>query len=1583
MERSLKSSKHWLREIADLKSVRKVFGIWMLAACLVVLSVAMSGSAWSAPKLELISQVSLANNLAGSVQGNYAYTGDGGTLKVLDISNPAKPTVVGTSAPMNNDGLFEIVVKGNYAYLANSRGGLRIMDVSNPQNPTQVGIYNSNQSDNPNGWALWGVDVRDNYAYVADMGSGLRIVDVSNPAKPVEVSFIGSHSLTHEIKLNGNFAYMVDWSGGLRIVDITDPKSPKEVGFSATKGITYGVAFSDNGKLAYVADYNGLRIVDISNPKSPKDISFYGTPGIATIVVASGNYVYVNSGNELKVLDVSNPQSPQQVDSYNAPENGSGYGLSRFNLNNGLLYVPNRDGGLLILSNGLSNTTCTEWNLAKDFRMSPNQENPNRDSCGNKDVWHFMQSGDMIRNPQTYTLMPNFSTNSRYDGTPGIHNWTGTEMPDVTVYKTEKDLIYSNTSILTKYIYMHPGWSHLTVIGWRSPINGNMKVSGEIASQYNKDCGDCVGDGIKWYIDKGATHLVSGAFPSRGSQNLQEGTIGNTLANIPVTQGEFIYFVIDRNANAFGDGTKFDVTISQVGATNPATCPTTPTIRSKASGNWTDAATWDSGRIPNATDVVQIESGHTVTAEFSKVTGLCNFGTINSQNSDLRIDASDFLYNKGTIRASDAKNSECPVKNNPSVYKHPSQLSSGNSIFLWAAKFTNEGQITGGKGGDDSTWLCLSDYDPGKWSYPVISTDGTIRLHKSEKGTWGFQQGETQYGFPSVGGEGGKVEIRSTGFENAGTIKGGKGGYGDSSSNGYGVHGVSIGGKGGEVIVTPADLEKSSNKGTLQGGCGGDVDIPGCWATSDIYCNDTTDSKAITNPSRPGNGGDVTFNAVDMSGVIKGCTGSRSSWDPTTLKATATTRFEGSDYVEIYGREGWVMDLTGLIEGAVTANKTITIAVGKGGTIDLRGVKGKVFQAAEKVEFFADTILLDSGVTVQDLAQAANVTVAPGKILYRAALSSVQQVVGKAGETVPIQLSVFNNGSTADTYTFTVESSTGWKVSGLPGTVTIEGLKSVQIPLNILLSSVQGDNGVITITAASQNDPQVRAITVIRTATEEGADSDGDGIPDNKDIFPNDSKEQLDSDKDGIGDNTDTDDDNDGMPDEWEKRYNLNPLVNDASTDSDKDGYSNFDEYKVGTDPNDPASKPADPTFKTGIFTVDDTGIVKIDWLYDGGKYQGEFGIFNLAGMDTLTPGSPEFIAEAAKRVLSDSEQGYLAFSDLSEGARFSGLLGGEVRDWNAGPYKGVKSFDMTPGTQFATILVPNSTFASLAQNPLTEDPNKRPLFSLVSSNPAYGMSVGQIADINGTGKAFAYEDKNAATSDWDFNDLIIQITGAESNVQTMDQLESQRLAKSVRQKRDRSDWRDSELGRAILEHVEAPAAAEDSLSMTVTLNIPTTLLVYDSTGKVIGKAGGTIAGANFELKADGTQTVTLPNPAGNYRVAIQGAATAQSTLTVKTYQGGAEISSAGIPVDIAPHQILTTTISADGHPPVVAPINAATSYDFNGDGVTDNADVSMLVRHWNSCKGQQKYDAFFDVNDDGCITVADIMMVLNAKTVK
>ena len=82
------------------------------------------------------------------------------------------------------------------------------------------------------------------------------------------------------------------------------------------------------------------------------------------------------------------------------------------------------------------------------------------------------------------------------------------------------------------------------------------------------------------------------------------------------------------------------------------------------------------------------------------------------------------------------------------------------------------------------------------------------------------------------------------------------------------------------------------------------------------------------------------------------------------------------------------------------------------------------------------------------------------------------------------------------------------------------------------------------------------------------ADSDGDGVPDTQDAFPDDPTETTDTDGDGYGNNSDDDDDGDQMPDAWEIENDLDPLVNDAAEDPDGDGATNFEEYEAGTGAN-------------------------------------------------------------------------------------------------------------------------------------------------------------------------------------------------------------------------------------------------------------------------------------------------------------------------------------------------------------------------------------------------------------------------------
>jgi hypothetical protein len=95
-----------------------------------------------------------------------------------------------------------------------------------------------------------------------------------------------------------------------------------------------------------------------------------------------------------------------------------------------------------------------------------------------------------------------------------------------------------------------------------------------------------------------------------------------------------------------------------------------------------------------------------------------------------------------------------------------------------------------------------------------------------------------------------------------------------------------------------------------------------------------------------------------------------------------------------------------------------------------------------------------------------------------------------------------------------------------------------------------------------------------------GTDSDGDGLSDWWEVTHFGSLDPTgnrDADNDGLTDRAEhdrgthpfvADTDGDGMPDGWEAAHRLDPLANDAGGDPDKDGKSNLEEYRDGTDPN-------------------------------------------------------------------------------------------------------------------------------------------------------------------------------------------------------------------------------------------------------------------------------------------------------------------------------------------------------------------------------------------------------------------------------
>ncbi|MEG4216182.1 DUF4114 domain-containing protein, partial [Microcoleus sp. Pol14C4] len=271
-------------------------------------------------------------------------------------------------------------------------------------------------------------------------------------------------------------------------------------------------------------------------------------------------------------------------------------------------------------------------------------------------------------------------------------------------------------------------------------------------------------------------------------------------------------------------------------------------------------------------------------------------------------------------------------------------------------------------------------------------------------------------------------------------------------------------------------------------------------------------------------------------------------------------------------------------------------------------------------------------------------------------------------------------------------------------------------------------------------------------------------------------------------------------------------------------------------------------TFNTGVFKVDETGKVGIDYLFDGGGYEGELGIFNLDGMEKLAQNSDAFITEAARRAVSNSNLGYVVINDATEGARFSGDLPDDINR-NQGEYKGVKTFTMLPGDRFALILVPNGANLQQVANKSATGDDARPLFSLPMANPNGSFMTGQIADVTGVGNTFVMEDLRVDKpgTDSDYNDIIFQVRGATGSAVSIDSVIN-----------PNKEWRSTNLGKALIEYAKPYVTPENpKVGELVTDELYDS--IFGNTDNQVDNANKTGAIAPEVPKSDSPAVTTAP----------------------------------------------------------------------------------------------------------------------------
>lgn len=220
------------------------------------------------------------------VKDQYAYVADGRDgVYIVDISSVEFPEIVGQYPTSLAE---EIIIQDSFAYIADAFDGLVILDISQKTAPILVSTFQTG-----NGRCLI---LKDSLLYFADGEDGLYIFNVSTPSNLTLVGILDINTWADTISIRGNFVYMGTRDQGILIIDVSNPADPYLFGSYSVPSMTNGAWIRDiliEGHLTYVAAFNdGLLILNTTDQTNPILIGSVEMEK-ANSVHKVGDFVYV------------------------------------------------------------------------------------------------------------------------------------------------------------------------------------------------------------------------------------------------------------------------------------------------------------------------------------------------------------------------------------------------------------------------------------------------------------------------------------------------------------------------------------------------------------------------------------------------------------------------------------------------------------------------------------------------------------------------------------------------------------------------------------------------------------------------------------------------------------------------------------------------------------------------------------------------------------------------------------------------------------------------------------------------------------------------------------------------------------------------------------------------------------------------------------------------------------------------------------------------------------------------------------------------------------------------------------------
>jgi hypothetical protein len=271
------------------------------------------------------------------VVGDYAYLALGTYgIGVVDVSSATMPAWVNTVDIGGEP--RALAYDGSYLYCTTfDDSGFVVLSLSDPTTPSVVGSTTL-------AYQTYGLDVAGGYAYVAVYTAGLNVVSLSNPSAP---SLHGSYDTPGQAYdacvVNDTVVVVADNSQDLRFLNVSDPATPTDMGQYVVPGNPRGLACG--GLLFVSTGAYGVGFVDVSDPSAPDSLSWFDTDGQPfTSACRDGWKLYVADGPAgIRVLDIGDGTNPTEIGYFDTYGNTNAIAVR-----DGMIIIADGDGGLCV-----------------------------------------------------------------------------------------------------------------------------------------------------------------------------------------------------------------------------------------------------------------------------------------------------------------------------------------------------------------------------------------------------------------------------------------------------------------------------------------------------------------------------------------------------------------------------------------------------------------------------------------------------------------------------------------------------------------------------------------------------------------------------------------------------------------------------------------------------------------------------------------------------------------------------------------------------------------------------------------------------------------------------------------------------------------------------------------------------------------------------------------------------------------------------------------------------------------------------------------------------------------------------------